>query len=70
MSKLYKTTIVIISGYNPEFAVEIDALARDAMYGESYCTEQTTVEVEAEDLDECVQEFFNVVRKDDEDDQT
>ena len=60
MTKLFKTTIVIISNYDPTYQVEIDELARDAMSGESYCTEQATVEVEAEDLDECVQEFFNI----------
>ena len=71
MTKLYKTTIVIISNYDPTYRVEIDELARDAISGESYCTEQATVEVEAEDLDECVQEFFNIGQEEeDEDDQT
>ena len=70
MSKLYKTTIVIISDYDPSFKVKIDDLARDAMCGESYCTEQETVEVEAAELDDAVQEFFNVGQEDDDDDQT
>lgn len=71
MTKLYKTTIVIISDYDPTYAVEIDDLARDAISGESYCTEQTTEAVDASTLDACVQEFFNLLNEDaDEDDQT
>ena len=36
MTKLYKTTIVIISDYDPTYRGEIDELARDAVSGESY----------------------------------
>lgn len=38
--KLYKTTIVIWSEYDPTNNIEIDDLARDAMSGESYCSKQ------------------------------
>jgi len=58
--KLYKTTIVILSEYDPTNQVEIDDLARDAMEGESYCYGQETVEIDCNDLDgEGVKEFFN-----------
>ena len=70
MTKLYKTTIVIISDYDPTYRVEIDELARDAISGESYCTEQSTEEVDASSLDSCVLEFFNVSEDESEDDQT
>ena len=69
MTKLYKTTIVIISDYAPTYRVGIDDLARDAVSGESYCTEQSTEEVDASSLDSCVLEFFNVSEDEDEDDQ-
>ena len=48
----------------------IDELARDAVSGESYCTEQSTEEVDAYSLDSCVLEFFNVSEDESEDDQT
>ncbi len=70
MTKLYKTTIVIISDYDPTYLMEIDELARDAVSGESYCTEQSTEEVDAYSLDSCVLEFFNVSEDESEDDQT
>ena len=70
MTKLYKTTIVIISDYDPTYRVEIDELARDAVSGESYCTEQSTEEVDASSLDSCVLEFFNIGQEEDEGDQT
>ena len=70
MTKLYKTTIVIISDYDPTYWVEIDELARDAVSGESYCTEQYTEEVDASSLDSCVLEFFNIIEYESEDDQT
>ena len=43
--KLYKTTVVIWSEYDPSFKVEIDELARDAIQGESYCSTQNTEEI-------------------------
>lgn len=42
---LYKTTIVIWSEYDPTNTMEIDDLARDAMTGESYCSQQTSERV-------------------------
>lgn len=42
---LYKTTIVIWSEYNPEFQVELNDLAQDAVDGESHCSKMTTVEI-------------------------
>lgn len=44
-TKLYKTTIIIWSPYNPEDQVEIDDLARDAMRGESYCSSCSSEEI-------------------------
>lgn len=56
--KLYKTTIVILSDYDPTFKVGLEDLARDAMSGESYCVDQETEEVDSKDFGEGVQEFF------------
>ena len=59
MKALFKTTIVIISEYDPTYSVEIDELARDAMQGESYCVEQSTVQISCADLEgEGVRAFF------------
>lgn len=59
MKKLFKTTIVIVSEYDPTCSVEIDELARDAMQGESYCIEQSTVSISCAELDgDGVREFF------------
>jgi len=35
--KLYKTTIVIWTEYDPD-GVDIDYLGRDAIYGDAYCS--------------------------------
>lgn len=56
--KIFKTTIVILSEYDPTCQVEIDDLARDAMVGESYCCSQNTVEVELDNLEQSIREFF------------
>lgn len=62
LPKLYKTTIVIWSEYNPTFQVEIDELARDAVSGESYCSSAETVLVAdvTKDPDWDDTEFFGV----------
>jgi hypothetical protein len=39
MKSLYKTTIVIWTEYNPDL-LEIEALAREAMAGDAYCSRQ------------------------------
>lgn len=55
--KLYKTTIVIWTDYMP--SVEIDDLAREAVSGNAFCSEQETVEVR--DPDEFPDtDFFNM----------
>ena len=69
MTKLYKTTIVIISDYDPTYLVEIEKI-QHAISGDSYCTEHYTEEVDASSLDSCVLEFFNVSEDESEDDQT
>lgn len=57
--KLFKTTIVILSEYDPTFTIEIDDLARDARQGESYCLSSDTVEIDSGTLEgEGVKEFF------------
>jgi hypothetical protein len=58
--KLYKTTIIIWSEYDPTFKIEVDELARDAMSGESYCSKQDTEEIEdpTKDPDWDGTEFF------------
>jgi hypothetical protein len=42
MKKLYKTTVVIWSEYDPK-GTELEDLAHDATEGESYCSSQKTV---------------------------
>ena len=59
--KLYKTTIEIVSEYDPTFKIEIDELARDAMSGDSYCIKQESEEIDSNILEEGVKEFFNCV---------
>lgn len=39
--KLFKTTIVIWTDFDPA-DFEIDTLAREAMNGDAYCSQQTT----------------------------
>ena len=61
MKKLFKTTIVIWSEFNPnEEGLEIDALAHDAMEGESYCSKSETdlIENPEQDKDWDGTEFF------------
>ena len=43
-SKLWKTTLVIWSDYDPR-VVAIDTLATHASWGDSYCSKRTDVEV-------------------------
>lgn len=59
--KLFKTTIVILSEYNPDVVgLSYDDLVTDAMEGESYYLGSTVEEINCEDLEgEGVQEFFN-----------
>ena len=49
---LYKTKIVIWSEFDPNGNMELDELARDAMVGESYCSEQSTTKVDDVDNDD------------------
>jgi len=61
MKKLYKTTIVIWSEYDPATGnVDLDDLARDACDGESYCSRMESVAVEnpKDDEDWDGTEFF------------
>jgi hypothetical protein len=62
MRRLFKTTIVIWTEYDPTLLVEIDELARDAMEGESYCSSSESVLVEdpEKDTDWDGTEFFGV----------
>ena len=62
---LWKTTIVIWSDYDP-CHLEIDELARDAMSGESYCSDSYTevIAEPANDLDWDNTEFFGVANDD------
>lgn len=63
--KLYKTTIVILSEYDPTGIGPAD-LARDAEQGDSYCYSITKVAVNCTDLEgEGVKEFFNCLEKED-----
>ena len=55
--RLYKTTIEILSDYDPS-ETELSDLARDAECGDSYCLGQTTVQVDSTTLDPSVREFF------------
>jgi hypothetical protein len=60
MRRLFKTTIVIWTEYDPTNIVEIDDLARDAISGESYCSSSESVLVEdpEKDTDWDGTEFF------------
>jgi len=62
MRRLFKTTIVIWSEYDPTNIVEIDELARDAIAGESYCSSSQSILVEdpEKDADWDGTEFFGV----------
>lgn len=66
-TQLYKTTIVILSDYDPTNRVEIDVLAQEAMYGAAYCIEKSTVPAATEDIDSGVRDFFNMDEDGDED---
>ena len=60
--KLWKTTITIITDYGT-CGMEIEDLARDATYGDAYCSGQEKVQLtqeEVEDLDDGIREFFNL----------
>jgi len=59
--RLFKTTIVIWSDYDPK-NMEVDALASDAMDGQSYCSQQKTEEIKdvENDPDWDGTEFFGV----------
>lgn len=50
MRPLYKSTIVIWSEYNPS-NTELDALARDAVVGDSYCSKSRFERVENPETD-------------------
>ena len=59
--KLFKTTIVIWSDYNPA-GTELEDLARDSQSGDSYCSQQSTVFVDKldDDPDWDGTEFFGI----------
>lgn len=64
MKKLFKTTVVILSEYDPTNLIELADLARDADSGESYCLSQSTEEINCEDLEgEGVKEFFSCMEE-------
>lgn len=63
--KLYKTTITILSDYNPA-GFGLETLTRDACVGDAYCYGQETDLIDANDLDgEGVKEFFGCLEPDD-----
>ena len=63
--KLYKTTVIIWSKYDPTDRFELDDLAIEAMSGEFYCSEQHSECVDdAEDFPDT--EFFGIDGEDDE----
>ena len=66
--KLWKTTIVIWSSYDPT-TIEIEALSSDATDGMAYCSRQKSVEVQDpnQDPDWDGTEFFENLCQDDED---
>ena len=43
-NKMYKTTIVIWTDYDPA-SMELDDLAREAMRGDAYCSQQHVDEI-------------------------
>ncbi len=63
--KLYKSTIVIWTDYNPD-TVELEDLAREAQRGDAYCSKNVSAEVDPRtDPDWDGTEFFGI----DEDDE-
>lgn len=64
--RLYKTKLIIWTEYNPGL-VELEDLARDATYGEAYCSFQSFEIVEDPGLDPDWDgtEFFNVCEDED-----
>lgn len=57
--KLYRTTITILSEYDPSFKVEAEELVSAAMSGDCYLEGQGTVEIDSDTLEgEGVKEFF------------
>lgn len=60
--KLFKTTIIIWSEYDPTGIQEIDSLAREAIQGDAYCSFQETIETDPEaDANPPDLEFFNLL---------
>ena len=69
--KLFKTTIVIWSEYDPTGAVELEDLAREAQRGDAYCSKQESVFVEEAESDpdwDGTEFFFTVPDELDEED--
>ena len=64
--KLYKTTIEILTDYNPCF-LPIEQLARDATFGDAYCVGQNVADVDSSEYGEAVEEFFGCLPEDEED---
>lgn len=62
MTHLYKTTIEILSDYNPDIiGMSVEDMARDAMNGDSYLFSVTHVSINPDDLDgDGLREFFNL----------
>ena len=57
--KLWKTTIEIVTDYDPTNTLEIEDLAREATSGEAYCIRQTTEPIYPSNLEDGCREFFN-----------
>ena len=63
--KLYKTTIVIWTDYDPQHQ-EIDCLAREAFYGDAFCSSRE-IEVVSDKYKFPDTEFFGADDEDEED---
>lgn len=57
--KLYKTTIVVLSDYDPTNLLEVEDLVSGAVDGDSYLYSSVAEEVDSDDLvGEGIKEFF------------
>lgn len=59
--KLYKTTIIVLSDYDPTYEIEVEDLVAGAVRGDSYLysSESEEIDSDSEDLrGEGVLEFF------------
>lgn len=66
--KLYKTTIVVLSDYDPTYVIEVEDLVAGAVHGDHYLysSESEEIDSDSEELGgEGVLEFFGCLNEED-----